>query len=492
MTSQTRRLSWTAAGFLAVGAVAGWAAPNLLHTAAAAETSNPGIIAAAPRAVSGAIPLTTAPDYRAIVAQNQAAVVGISVTGEMKVSARQRGNPFGRGDDDDDNPFSQFFRQMPEAPNPTPTRGLGSGFIISADGVILSNAHVVDGAKSVRVKLSDHREYDAKVLGSDKSSDIAVLKIEAHNLPTVRIGNSDALNVGDYVLAIGQPFGLEQTATAGIVSAKARNLPGDGYVPFIQTDAAVNPGNSGGPLFDSSGAVVGINSQIYSNSGGYQGVSFAIPINLAQQVQQQIVKTGKVTHGRLGVQVQALDQTLSDSFKLDAPAGALVAKVEPGSAAADAGVQAGDVILEYNGAPVADAGQLSMRVNTTAPGERATLKIWRAGKSMNLTAKIRAATDDGVMSASNDAPVQGKLGLALRPLSPEEREQSGLAGGLVVERAQGPAAAAGIQEGDVLLGVNGEPVKSAEQLRDLVKDHQKLALLIQRGNDRLFVPIQAG
>ena len=497
MTTQTRRLTWTAASFLAVGAVAGWAAPNLLHTAAAAESvSNSSSIAAAPRAPTGAIPLTTAPDYRAIVAQNQAAVVGIAVTGETKVSARGRGgapfgNPFG-GDDDDDNPLSQFFRGMPQAPNSVPTHGLGSGFIISAEGVILSNAHVVDGAKTVRVKLSDHREFDAKVLGSDKTSDIAVLKIEAHHLPTVRIGNSDGLNVGDYVLAIGQPFGLEQTATAGIVSAKARNLPGDGYVPFIQTDAAVNPGNSGGPLFDSSGAVVGINSQIYSNSGGYQGVSFAIPINLAQQVEQQIVKTGKVTHGRLGVQVQALDQTLSDSFKLDAPAGALVAKVEPGSAAADAGVQAGDVILEYNGAPVADAGQLSMRVNTTAPGERATLKIWRAGKSLTLNAKIRSATDDGALSASNDASSQGKLGLALRPLTPEEREQSGFTGGLVVERAQGPAAAAGIQEGDVLLGVNGEPVKSAEQLRDLVRNHQKLALLIQRGNDRLFVPIQVG
>ena len=244
----------------------------------------------------------------------------------------------------------------------------GSGFIVSSDGIVLTNAHVVEGAKEVTVKLMDHREFKAKVLGRDKASDIAVLKIDARDLPTVRIGNSDQLGVGDYVLAIGAPFGLEETATAGIVSATGRSLPGDGAVPFIQTDAAVNPGNSGGPLFDASGAVVGINSQIYSNSGGYQGVSFAIPINLAQGVEQQIVKTGKVEHGRLGVEVQNVDQALAQSFKLSSPAGALVAKVEPDSAAARAGLQVGDVILKFNGSPIADAGQLSVRVNSTAPG----------------------------------------------------------------------------------------------------------------------------
>ena len=232
----------------------------------------------------------------------------------------------------------------------------GSGFIVSSDGLILTNAHVVDGAKEVTVKLMDHREFKAKVLGTDKTSDIAVLKIDAHGLPAVRLGNSDALGVGDYVLAIGAPFGLEETATAGIVSATGRSLPGDGAVPFIQTDAAVNPGNSGGPLFDSTGAVVGINSQIYTNSGGYQGVSFAVPINLAQGVEQQIVKTGKVEHGRLGVEIQNVNQSLAKSFKLNSPEGALVAQVEPDSAAAQAGIKAGDVILKFNGAPIADSG----------------------------------------------------------------------------------------------------------------------------------------
>ena len=254
---------------------------------------------------------------------------------------------------------------------------------MSSDGIVLTNAHVVEGAKEVSVKLIDHREFTAKVLGTDKTSDIAVLKIEAKGLPFVRIGNSDQLSVGDYVLAIGAPFGLEETATAGIVSATGRSLPGDGAVPFIQTDAAVNPGNSGGPLFDAGGAVVGINSQIYTNSGGYQGVSFAIPINLAQGVEQQIVKTGKVEHGRLGVEIQSINQSLAQSFKLSTPTGALVAKVEPGSAAARAGLKAGDVIIKYDGNAIADAGQLSVRVSSTAPGDKATLEVIRDGKPLD-------------------------------------------------------------------------------------------------------------
>ena len=285
----------------------------------------------------------------------------------MKVASvpAVRPDPFGRirSAMTASNPLSQFFRHMPSPRGHVPTHAQGSGFIVSSDGIVLTNAHVVDGAKEVTVKLIDHREFKAKVLGTDKASDIAVLKIDAQGLPHVRIGNSDQLGVGDYVLAIGAPFGLEETATAGIVSATGRSLPGDGAVPFIQTDAAVNPGNSGGPLFDASGAVVGINSQIYTNSGGYQGVSFAIPINLAQGVEQQIVKTGKVEHGRLGVEIQSVNQSLAQSFKLSTPAGALVAKVEPDSAAAHAGLKAGDVIVKYDGSadcrrrPVVGAGE---------------------------------------------------------------------------------------------------------------------------------------
>jgi serine protease Do len=369
--------------------------------------------------------------------------------------------------------------------------GQGSGFLISSDGLVLTNAHVVDGARQVTVKLSDHREYKAKVLGADRGSDIAVLKIDGHDFTTVRLGDSDQLGVGDYVLAIGEPFGLEETATAGIVSAKGRSLPGDGYVPFIQTDAAVNPGNSGGPLFDANGAVVGINAQIYSNSGGYQGVSFAIPINLAVQIKDQIVKTGKVEHARLGVEVQTLDQSLADSFNLKAVNGALIAKIEPDSAAAKAGLKVGDVILKFNGSPIVDAGQLSARVGTATPGDRASLELWRDGKIITVSATIGTA---GPLNAAAAGPqAQGKLGLAVRPLNPGERAQAGLAGGLLVEEARGHAADAGIQPGDVVLSVDGTPVQTVEQLRTLVQAHDKqVALLIQRGNSRLFVPVGLG
>jgi serine protease Do len=428
-----------------------------------------------------AIPPASAPNYRAIVAQNQAAVVGITTAGDLDVSSSppyEHGGPFG-----DDN--------MPR-PRGAPMHGQGSGFVVSPDGLILTNAHVVDGAKQVTVKLSDHREFRATVLGADKTSDIAVLKIDSRGLPTVRLGNSDQLAVGDYVLAIGEPFGLEETATAGIVSAKGRALPGDGYVPFIQTDAAVNPGNSGGPLFNASGEVVGINSQIYSNSGGYQGVAFAIPINLAEQIKDQIVATGKVQHGRLGVEVQNLDQSLADSFKLTSPAGALVSTVEPDSAAAHAGLQAGDVIVKYNDSPIADAGQLSARVNMTPPGDKATLELWRQSKLIAVTARIGSATEP-TAAHEPDAQAQATLGLTLRPLKPDERHNAGLSAGLVVEDVQGRAAEAGIRPGDVVLSVDGTPVQSIPQLRDLVHTHDKqVALLIQRGDNRLFVPIGLG
>jgi serine protease Do len=265
-------------------------------------------------------------------------------------------------------------------------------------------------------------------------------------------------------------------------------------VPFIQTDAAVNPGNSGGPLFDAAGSVVGINSQIYSSSGGYQGVSFAIPINLAVQVKDQIVKTGKVAHSRLGVEVQTLNQSLADSFKLSSPNGALVAKVVPDSAAAEAGIKVGDVILKFNGASIVDAGSLSQRVGVAAPGEKASIEIWRNGKTLDLTATIgNAATLAAADDASGGDSSQAKLGLALRPLSPEERHQAGVPGGLVVEEAQGRAAEAGIQQGDVVLSVDGTAVDSVAQLRKMVKDHDKqIALLIQRGDARLFVPVTLG
>jgi serine protease Do len=496
MQFRARKLAWTAAGLFAIGAVTGWSAPTLFRTAEA--TATPAAASTSADAYPSAIPPGTAPDYRAIFARNQAAVVRITTVGETRVAAQPFGfDPFGGngpfGGNERDNPFYQFFRGQPgPRDNTVPTRALGSGFIIRPDGVILTNAHVVNGAQQVTVTLSDHRQFKAKVLGSDRSSDIAVLKVDASDLPTVQLGNSDRLAVGDYVMAIGAPFGLQETATAGIVSSTARALPNGGYVSFIQTDAAVNPGNSGGPLFNASGAVVGINSEIYTNSGGYQGISFAIPINLAQQVETQIVKTGKVQHGRLGVEVQDVDQSLAGSFKLKAPGGALVAKVEPDSAAARAGLRTGDVILKYDGVGIDGAAALSMRVNTTPPGSKATLQVWRDGKPVTLTATIGSVDQAGSGAQATAASEQVHLGLAVRPLTADEREQAGVSHGLVVQSAQGPAAAAGIQQGDVVLAVNGTPVTSAAQLRSLVHDHQQLALLIQRGNQRLFIPIALG
>jgi serine protease Do len=481
MQLRNTTLVWSAAGLLAVGTAAGLSAPTVLHAGASASTSG-----AAP------VPMITAPNYRAIVARNQAAVVGITTAGPMNTSGPQSFG-FGGPNGDEGNPFGQFFRGMPMPRQHGMQHAQGSGFLISSDGLLLTNAHVVDGAKEVTVKLSDHREFKAKVLGADKSSDIAVLKIDGHDLPSVSLGDSDQLGVGDYVLAIGEPFGLEETATAGIVSAKGRSLPGDGYVPFIQTDAAVNPGNSGGPLFDANGTVVGINSQIYSSSGGYQGVSFAIPINLAVQVKDQIVKTGKVVHARLGVEVQPLNQSLAESFKLKSPNGALVAKVVPDSAAAQAGVKVGDVILKLNGTPVLDAAQLSQRVGVATPGDKASLEIWRDGKTLSLTATIGSAAKLASADEPGGDSAPAKLGLALRPLNAEERQQAGVPGGLVVEDAQGRAAEAGIQPGDVVLSVDGTAVQSVEQLRKMVQQHDKqIALLIQRGDARLFVPVTLG
>ncbi len=488
MRSHISLMAGAAAGAFAVGAVTGWMGPAILRSAHADTVMSAPAAGASTPTPPAAVPLGTAPNYRTIVAQNRGAVVGITTAGEMKVSQPSGGNPF-----DDNSPLSQFFRMMPSPQGHVPTHAQGSGFIISPDGIVLTNAHVVEGAKEVTVKLIDHREFKAKVLGTDKTSDIAVLKIDARGLPVVRLGNSDQLGVGDYVLAIGAPFGLEETATAGIVSATQRSLPGDGAVPFIQTDAAVNPGNSGGPLFDASGAVVGINSQIYTNSGGYQGVSFAIPINLAQKVERQIVSTGKVEHGRLGVEVQNVDQSLAQSFHLSTPAGARVAKVEPDSAAARAGLMAGDVILKYNGAQIGDAGQLSVQVSGDAPGDKATLEVMRNGKLMTITATVGSASGASLAANGKVAPESTHLGMTLRPLTPSERDQAGVPGGLVVEDATGRAAEAGIQQGDVVLAVDGTPVQSVEQLRKLLHEHDnRVALLIQRGDSRIFVPVELG
>jgi serine protease Do len=431
---------------------------------------------------------STLPDFARITEKYGPAVVNISVSGMRKASAADL------GDEDDPAEFLRRFQQGPRGQQRSvPVSGLGSGFIVSADGLILTNAHVVQDASEVTVKLTDRREFRAKVLGSDPRTDVAVLKIEAKNLPVVQLGDVKALRAGEWVAAIGSPFGFENTVTAGVVSAKGRTLPSDSAVPFIQTDVAVNPGNSGGPLFNARGEVVGINSQIYSRSGGYQGVSFAIPIDVALRVQQQVVATGKVQHARLGVAVQEVNQALADSFNLDKPEGALVAGVEKGSPADKAGLKPGDVVRSVNGQPVVASGDLPAVLGMANPGDKVQLEVLRQGKKMDLTATLASANEKVAAAAKDEGGAsQGRLGLALRPLDKDEQREIGQAG-MLVEDVGGAAAKAGVQQGDVLLAINGTPAGNIEQVRAIVaKAGKSVALLIQRGEDRLFVPVRLG
>ena len=449
--------------------------------------ANAGVAAvAAPKAAA----TMTVPDFASIVQQYGPAVVNITVSG-----TRKTGWPGGQ-DDDDDNPLQQFFHGMPfrfgPPPSEVPMQGQGSGFIIGADGLVLTNAHVVQGASEVTVKLTDRREFRAKVLGSDPASDIAVLRIEAKNLPVVTLGDPARTRVGDWVAAIGSPFGFENSVSAGIVSAKGRSLPGDAYVPYIQTDVAVNPGNSGGPLFNLAGEVIGINSQIYSRSGGYQGLSFAIPINVALKVKDQIVATGHASHARLGVTVQGLNQALAESFGLKRAEGALVSSVAPGSAAERAGLQPGDIILKYDGKPVGAAGELSAMVGLATPGDKAKLEFLRKGETREVTATLGAAKSEPVASAAAQGQDKGRMGLAVRPLTPEERKEMKVAGGLLVEEVNGPAARAGVQPGDVVLMAGGKPVQTVADLRAAALGKGNVALLLQRGDARVFVPVKLG
>jgi serine protease Do len=429
------------------------------------------------------------PDFRVLVERYGPAVVNVSVRGEVKAAAHSRMPP----GFDEDNPLFHFFG-MPIPPDAVmPMQGEGSGFIVSPDGVILTNAHVVDDASKVTVKLTDHREFEARVIGSDRTSDVAVLKIDGKDLPVVRLGDPSSLAVGEWVVAIGSPFGFENSVTAGIVSAKGRNLPDDTYVPFIQTDVAVNPGNSGGPLFNLRGEVVGINSQIYSRSGGYQGVSFAIPIDMAMNVSRQLQASGHVTRGRLGVQIQDVNQALAESFGLDVPKGALVADVDDSGPANAAGIKAGDVILAFDGKTVESAGQLPALVAAAKPGSTVDVSIWRNHAERDVRVKVAAMTDEESVVAANDATPGGRLGLKVRPLSPSERSASGGEDGLVVEGVDGAAAEAGIRPGDIVLSANGRPVHEAGELRNAVAAAKKhIALLVQRGDSRIYVPVELG
>jgi serine protease Do len=436
-------------------------------------------------------PIVAAPaDFSAIVGKYGPAVVNISVTG--------RAPSVDLPEFESDDPLFDFFHRFgPQFPRPPQqgqlVRGLGSGFIVQSDGLILTNAHVVDGAQEVTVKLTDRREYRAKVLGTDRQTDVAVIKINEKNLPTVQLGNPTAVKVGEPVLAIGSPYGFENSATSGIVSAKSRSLANDAYVPFIQTDVAVNPGNSGGPLFNLRGEVIGINSQIYSRTGGFQGLSFAIPIDVAIRTKDQLVRTGKVSRGRLGIGIQDVDQGLAESFGLKRVAGALVSSVERGSPAEMAGLKPGDVIVRMDGHDIERSADLPANVAALVPGTSTKLEIVRDGTSKTVTVKVAELQPQLAEGKSDSGPNEGVIGLAVRPLEREERQSVGVSQGLLVQGVSGNAALAGILPGDVIVAVNGAPVSKVEQLQRMVKNSgRRLALLIQRDEARIYIPVDVG
>ncbi|MDR2093291.1 MAG: DegQ family serine endoprotease [Azoarcus sp.] len=443
-------------------------------------------VAAAPRGL---------PDFASLVEKVGPAVVNISVNETVQPDDE---NPFGN------DPFFELFRRFgfpglnipgQSGGLPRVRQGIGSGFIVSSDGYVLTNAHVVGNERTdVTIKLSDKREFKAKVVGIDRRTDVAVVKIEARNLPTVAIGNPDSARVGEWVAAIGSPFGLEHTVTAGIISAKARRLPDENYVPFIQTDVAVNPGNSGGPLFDLNGRVIGINSQIYSRSGGFMGISFAIPIDVAMKVKDQLVQHGHVQRGRLGIYIQEMSPELASSFGLDKPRGALVAQVEPDSAAERAGLKTGDVVLKVDGKEIAESAELSRIVGDSQPGSKVRLEIWRDGKRREVTAVLDKLPTETAGASRGDRDQDGaldKFGLSLRALDAREAARLRVQGGLLVEAAGGEAAKVGLRTGDIILALNSHPVSSPAQFRQLLdRAGKRFALLIQRGNSRIFVPVR--
>lgn len=462
--------------------------------AAAAIAFSGALLSATPAVASGLAPQATVattqlPDFVQLVEKYGKGVVNISTVREARVV--EGADPFGFDERHAEIfrrfgfpfPFGGGPRQEPER------RGTGSGFIISADGLILTNHHVVDGADEIKVRLTDNREFTGKVLGSDAKTDIAVVKIEAKDLPYLTMGNSDELKVGEWVAAIGSPFGLDNTVTSGIVSAKSRKLPSDQYVPFIQTDVAVNPGNSGGPLFNMKGEVVGINSQIFSTSGGFMGLSFAIPSNLAMQIKDQLVKNGKVTRGRIGVVIQSVTQDLAESFGMKAPKGAIVSQVEKDGPAAKAGLQEGDIITAVNGKAIDDSVDMPVIIGSMAPGSIAKLSIIRNNKDITLDVKVEEAPNESASSNASKTAAANKLGVTVRPLNDEEKAKAETEGLLVTE-STGAARKAGIREGDIIVNVNGVKIKKTDDLARVLEKNKNLRVLVQRRDGRIFIPVR--
>lgn len=448
------------------------------------------------------------PDFTELVEKQGAAVVNISTT--QVVRSNVRGNwpfPF-----DEDDPMADLFRRffpkqpgipnVPSVPREFESRSLGSGFIISPEGYILTNAHVVDAADEILVRLTDKREFKAKVIGADKRTDVALIKIDAKGLPTVTLGDPNSLKVGEWVVAIGSPFGFDNSVTAGIVSAKGRSLPQENYVPFIQTDVAVNPGNSGGPLFNMRGEVIGINSQIYSRSGGFMGISFAIPIDVAMDIQSQLKLKGKVSRGRIGVVIQEVTRELSESFGLSKPQGAAVNSVEKGGPADKAGVEPGDVILKFDGKAVSNSADLPRIVGATRPGSKVQLQVWRKGSSKDLSLVVGETPEEktALRTNKNPKPVEqaaNRLGLVVSELSAEQKRELKINAGLLVEDVRGNGSRADLRPGDVILsliarGENTE-LRSVDQFNKLLAQFDKSAnitLLVKRGEIQTFVTVK--
>jgi serine protease Do len=439
------------------------------------------------------------PDFTRLVEEQGAAVVNVSTTqAPRRASTPQLPNI-------EDEEMLEFFRRfIPRQPSPgtrPESRSLGSGFIISADGYILTNAHVIDAADEIEVRLTDKREYKAKVIGADKRTDVALIKIEATNLPIVRTGDPARLKVGEWVVAIGSPFGFDNTVTAGIVSAKGRSLPQENFVPFIQTDVAINPGNSGGPLFNMKGEVVGVNSQIYSRTGGFMGLSFAIPIDVALDIQNQLREKGRVSRGRIGVVIQEVTKDLAESFGLQKPHGALVNSVEKGSPADKAGIEATDIITRFDGKEVDSSSDLPRIVGGTRPGSRVTLEVWRKGAARTLGITVGELLEERVAAqdeprAPKPAPLAAnRLGVVVSELSAEQKRELKLASGLVVTEVRADARAE-LRRGDILLkavhkGQHTE-LKTTEQLNRLLAAMDKDSVItfqVRRGESTAFISV---
>jgi len=453
-----------------------------------------------PVAAANAIPVRTAyastaprpayrrelPDFAALVASCGPSVVNVTVV-------KQSGDD---GDHEQRNPIREFLRRFgmddPDAALAL-ARGQASGFIVSEDGYIITSAHVARAATIVTVKLTDRREFPARVVGADSVSDIAVLKIDATRLPVVRFGDPSRVEPGQWVVAIGSPFGFENSVTVGVVSGIARALPDSDYSSFIQTDVALNPGNSGGPLFNLDGEVIGINSQIISRNGGYMGMSFATPIDVVREIEKQLIASGRIVRGRLGVATQEVNAQLAESFGLDRARGALVSAVEHGSPAEKYGIKAGDVILQIDRVPIERSGQVPRIIASLRPGTTTHLTVWRGRSSREIAAVVDEVSDEGPAQtppiSKRDEPI-ASVGLAVRALTPEERKAFETTGSLMVTRTSGAAALAGIEEGDLLLAVNGTSVESAREVRTTVAEGGNVvAFLIQRDGEQLFVPV---